>query len=158
MQMREGLAALQAMGAVVALSGFHALLAAAYGKIGGIDEGLATLGEALRLVDKNDESFMEAELRRLKGELTLQAGVPSLESGAQKTAEECFQQALDIARDQQAKCFELRASMSLSRLWRQQGKGDEAHKLLAEIYGWFTEGFDTADLKDAKALLDELGA
>jgi predicted ATPase len=96
-------------------------------------------------------------VHRLQGELTLQVRDQGPESGAQSQAEKCFQKALDIARHQEAKSFELRAAMSLSRLWQQQGKRDEARELLAEIYGWFTEGFDTADLKDAKALLEELG-
>ena len=92
-----------------------------------------------------------AELCRLHGELLLQQAVPE---AAQ--AEACFQQALAIARQQQAKSWELRAAMSLSRLWQQQGKRDEARELFAPTYGWFTEGFDTADLQEAKALLDEL--
>jgi predicted ATPase len=118
------------------------------------------LAEALAMVDKTDERFYEAELYRLKGELTLaQSRVQSLESRVQSLeseAEECFQKAIDIARKQSAKSLELRAVVSLSRLWQKQGKRAEAHKILAEIYGWFTEGFDTADLKEAKALLAEL--
>jgi predicted ATPase len=108
------------------------------------------------------------ETYRLKGELLLQSGVLRPESAGgtpQATlgrpqaaeAEACFQQALAIARRQQAKSWELRAAMSLSRLWQQQGKGQEAHALLAPIYHWFTEGFDTADLQEARALLEELG-
>jgi predicted ATPase len=87
-----------------------------------------------------------------RGELLLQQSEDN-----QADAETCFHHALDIARSQQAKSFELRAAMSLTHLWQQQGKRQEAYDLLAPIYGWFTEGFDTADLKDAKALLDELG-
>jgi predicted ATPase len=90
-------------------------------------------------------------LHRLKGALQLQLTSPDVSQ-----AERCFQQALDVARGQQAKALELRAALSLSRLWSQQGKLDEAHKLLAPIYGWFTEGFNTADLQEAKALLEEL--
>ncbi len=97
------------------------------------------------------ERWYEAELYRLKGELLLQQS-----SDNQAEAEACFQQALDVARHQQAKSFELRAATSLARLWQQQGKRQEAHDLLAPVYSWFTEGFDTADLQDAKALLDEL--
>ncbi len=94
---------------------------------------------------------------RLKGELTLkQSRVQSLESRALKEAEECFRQAIEIAQRQQAKSLELRAVMSLARLWQKQGKQKAAHKLLARIYNWFTEGFETADLKEAKALLAEL--
>ena len=93
----------------------------------------------------------EAELHRLHGELLLRQAVPDAPA-----AEACFQQALDIARRQQAKSWELRATVSLSRLWQQQGKRAAARELLAPVYGWFTEGFDTADLQDAKALLDAL--
>jgi predicted ATPase len=103
-------------------------------------------------VDKIGERLYEAELYRVKGELVLQSGVRTSDS----EAEECFLRAIEIARPQQAKSLELRAVMSLARLWQQQGKRKEAHALLAEIYGWFTEGFDTADLQEAKALLEEL--
>ena len=105
----------------------------------------------------NGERMWEAELDRLKGELMLtQSRVQRQESRVQKEAEECFQQAIEIARQQQAKSLELRAAMSLSRLWQQQGKKTEARQMLADIYNWFTEGFDTKDLQEAKALLDEL--
>jgi predicted ATPase len=93
-----------------------------------------------------------AEAHRLQGELVLHQAMPEV-----SRAETCFQQALTVARRQQAKSWELRAAMSLSRLWQQQGKQTEAQALLAPIYGWFSEGFDTADLQEAKALLDELG-
>ena len=102
-------------------------------------------------MEKTGERCYEAELHRLQGELLLQQVIADVDQ-----AETCFQQALDIARRQQAKSWELRAAMSLSRLWQQQGKQDEARELLAPIYGWFTEGFDTADLQEARALLDEL--
>lgn len=130
---------------------FLALLAEAYGKAGQPEEGLTVLAEALAIVDNTGERNWEAELHRRKGDLLL------IQQG-QKVgeAEECFRQALDIARRQQAKSLELRAAMSLSRLWQQQGKRDEARQMLAEIYGWFTEGFDTADLQEAKVLLEEL--
>jgi predicted ATPase len=101
--------------------------------------------------------FYKAELYRVKGELTLaRSRVQSLGSSVQKEVEECFRKAIEIARKQEAKSLELRAVMSLARLWQQQGKKEEARQMLAEIYNWFTEGFDTADLKDAKALLEEL--
>ena len=120
------------------------------------EEGLTALAEALDLVDRTGERMYEAELYRLKGELTLaQSRVQGLASSVSNEAEECFWKAIDIARRQQAKSLELRAVMSLSRLW-QQGKKDEARKLLADIYGWFTEGFDTKDLQEAKALLESL--
>ena len=112
--------------------------------------------------------WWEAELHRLRGELLLQSGVQSPEASVHTQhaalrmphaaeAEACFQQALDIARRQQAKSLELRAAISLSRLWQQQGKRAEAYEMLTPIYGWFTEGFDTADLQEAKTLLEELG-
>jgi len=102
-------------------------------------------------VDSTGERFYEAELHRLQGELLL------VHAHDQPAAAVCFHQALAVARHQQAKSLELRAAMSLARLWQQQGKRAEARELLAPIYGWFTEGFDTADLQDAKALLEELG-
>jgi predicted ATPase len=111
---------------------------------------LALLAEAIAQAHHTGERRHEAELYRLRGELLHQ----TYPDAAQ--AEACFQQALATAYRQQARSWELRAAMSLSRLWQQQGKGDEAHELLAPIYGWFTEGFDTADLQEAKALLDEL--
>jgi len=107
-------------------------------------------------VDKTGERYYEAELYRLKGQLTLQSKVPGPKSKVEKEAEECFLKAIEIARQQQAKSLELRAVMSLSRLWQQQGKKKQARQMLAEIYGWFTEGFDTKDLQEAKALLEEL--
>ena len=113
--------------------------------------GCTALAEALAVLDTTELRYYAAELYRLKGALLLQQAVPD---AAQ--AEACFQQALDIARQQQAKSWELRAATSLARLWQQQGKRDEAHALLAPVYGWFTEGFDTADLQDAKVLLAEL--
>ena len=149
--MRQGLVAYQATGAAVFRPYYLAFLAEAYGKVGQAGEGLTLLGEALAAVHKTGERFYEAELYRLKGELLL---VRSAETHGE--AEACFQQALLVARHQQAKSLELRAAMSLSRLWQQQGKRDEARQLLAPIYGWFTEGFDTPDLKEAKALLAAL--
>jgi len=131
------------------------LLAEAYGKVGQVEDGLAALAEALTMVDKTVERVYEAELYRLKGELTLQFSIQSLESRVEEAAA-CFLKAIEIARKQQAKSLELRAVMSLSRLWQRQGRRQEAHALLAEIYNWFTEGFDTKDLQEAKALLDEL--
>jgi len=120
-----------------------------YGQRGQPAEGLTTIAEALVLVHKTGECRDEAELYRVKGALLLQQS-----SDHQTEAETCFQQAISIARSQQAKSWELRAATSLARLWQQQGKRDEARQVLAAVYDWFTEGFDTADLKDAKALLD----
>jgi len=150
-QMRQGLAAYRATGAELHRPYFLSLLAEACGKVGQPEEGLAVLAEALATVDNTEERNWEAELHRLKGELLLMQQGQNVGE-----AEECFRKAFDTARRQQAKSLELRAAMSLSRLWQQQGKQEEAHQLLSEIYGWFTEGFDTADLKEAKALLEEL--
>jgi predicted ATPase len=147
----QGLAALRTTGVVLTLSELLAMLAETYGKGGRADEGLGVLAEALTVVDKSGERFWEAELYRLKGELLL---VLSPDNKAE--AETCFRQALATTRHQQAKSLELRVAMSLSRLWQHQGKRDEARQLLEEVYGWFTEGFDTADLQEAKALLEEL--
>jgi class 3 adenylate cyclase/predicted ATPase len=159
-QMRQGLAAFQTSGGGVSQPSFLALLAEAYGQGGQVEEGLRVLAEALILVEKTGDRFWKAELYRFKGELLLQqARTRRRAKGTQhpwEEAEGCLHQALDIAHRQQAKSLELRAAMSLSRLWQQQNKRTEAHQLLAEIYGWFTEGFDTADLQDAKALLEEL--
>jgi predicted ATPase len=150
-QVRQGLAAFRATGAELARPYYLALLAEAYAQVGQPEDGLSLLAEALATVHTTGERWWEAELHRLKGELLL---VLSAEKSAE--AETCFHQALDIARRQEAKALELRAAMSLSRLWQQQGKRAEAHALLAPVYGWFTEGFDTADLQEAKALLEEL--
>jgi predicted ATPase len=120
---------------------------------------LAALEEALTLVEQTGEQYYAAELHRQQGELLLlRAAQRHLAQGSreQHEAEACFQQALDVARHQQAKSLELRAAMSLARLWQHQGKRVEAHALLASIYGWFTEGFDTADLQEARALLESL--
>jgi predicted ATPase/class 3 adenylate cyclase len=162
-QIRQGLAASRATGAENWRSHFLALLAEALGRIGQIEEGTRTIDEALAIANKNGERMDEAELYRLKGQLTLQkfqveTGLGSSVQSLESEAEECFLQAIEIARRQQAKSLELRATMSLSQLWQQQGKQKDAHRMLAEIYGWFTEGFDTKDLQEAKALLMELKA
>ena len=150
-QMRRGLNAYRDTGAELVRPYFLAWLAEACWKVGQLKEGLHVLGEALALVEQHQECWWEAELYRLKGALLLKQSVPDA-----KQAEACLQQALDIARSQQVKSLELRAVMSLSRLWQQQDKCEQAAQLLAPIYGWFTEGFDTADLQEAKALLDAL--
>jgi predicted ATPase len=149
---REGLAAQRATGQELTRPGFLGFLAEAHGKIGQDEEGLTVLAEALALVAKTGERFYEAELYRIKGDLLLKQAAPN-----EDEAESCFHQAIDIAQHQSAKSWELRAATSLARLWQKQGKREEARKLLADIYGWFTEGFDTGDLKEAKALLEELG-
>ncbi len=159
-QMRQGIAAYRTTGSELGRPYSLALLAEVYGKVGQTEKGLRVLAGALSEVQQNGIRYHEAELYRLKGELTLQqSGVGSPESGVttpQAEAEACFHKAVEIARGQSAKSLELRAMMSLIRLWQRQGKRREAHSLLSEIYGWFTEGFDTKDLQEAKALLEEL--
>ena len=151
-QIQQGMMDYRATGAEVGRPYFLALLAEAYGTQREPAAGLTVLDDALTLVDKNDERWCEAELHRLKGELLLLAQSPD----NQTDAEHCFHHALEIARSQQAKSFELRTATSLARLWHQQGKHQEAYDLLGPVYHWFTEGFDTSDLHDAKALLEEL--
>ncbi len=154
-QLREGWAAWQAPGTSgVWVTTYHAALAEAYGKSDRFDEGLTVLTEGLTLVEAYGERVWEAELHRLKGEFMLIADCGS--RIADWTPEKCFQKALDVACQQHAKSLELRAATSLARLWQSQGKRPEAHALLAPVYAWFTEGFDTADLQEAKALLNEL--
>jgi adenylate cyclase len=150
-EMLKGLAAMHAIG-FDGNRAFHlAQLAKAYSEVGRLDEALSTLEEALAEADQNEERKNLAERLRLKGELLLrQSGTHAAE------ARTCFERAIEIARSQGAKWFELRATTSLARLLVRQGHRDEARAMLADIYNWFTEGFDTADLKDAKALLDEL--
>jgi predicted ATPase len=150
-QLRQGLTGYQATGAVQKRPYFLAMLAEAYKKAEQIEEGLIVLAEALAFAEKTEECWYEAELHRLRGELLLQQSADNATE-----AESCFQQAISIAQNQSAKSWELRAATSLARLWQSQGKRAEARALLAPVYGWFTEGFDTADLQEAKALLDEL--
>ena len=164
--LRQGLAAWRAIGSKVGRTSYLTFLAEAYGHVGQTAEGLHVLAEALACAHTTGERCYEAELYRLKGELLLQSGDQGLESGVSTAdaglqtrdaeAEACFHEALDIARRQEAKSLELRAAMSLSRLWQQHGRRAAVRELLAPIYGWFTEGFDTADLQDAKVLLAEL--
>jgi len=159
-QVRRGMAAWQDTGAETARPYYLALLAEAYGKAGQAEKGLAALADAPAMVDKTGERRWEAELYRLKGELLLaQEGSRLQAVGFRENtteAEECFHKAIDVARKQQAKSLELRAVLSLARLWQQQGKHHAARDMLSTIYNWFTEGFDTKDLQEAKALLEEL--
>ena len=148
-RIREGIAAMQALDAGCYLSVYLCTLAEAQARADHAEEALTTLGEAFAFVADTDERHWEAELYRLKGELRLAQGDAS-------AAEESLHRAIEVARRQQAKSWELRATVSLCRLWQQQGRIDEARHMLAEIYGWFTEGFDTPDLKEAKTLLEEL--
>jgi predicted ATPase len=150
-QMHQGLTAILAIGQTLARPVCLVLLAEAAGHVGRVAQGLRLLAEALEAIDESGRGELLAEAYRLQGELLLRQAVPDTAQ-----AEACFQQALAMARRQEAKSLELRAAMSLARLWQQQGKRIEARELLAPIYGWFTEGFDTADLQEAKALLEEL--
>jgi predicted ATPase len=150
--LRSAMATIRAIGAAAELPWYLALLAGAHATVGQTAEGLDAIAEALALVASTNERFYEAEIYRVKGDLLLKHGGPDGAAGA----ESCFRQALDIARVQSAKSWELRTATSLARLWGEQGERQKAQDLLASVYGWFTEGFDTADLKDAKALLGEL--
>jgi predicted ATPase len=152
-QVRQGVVSFRATGAALHVSRWCTMLVDVCDHLGHPEDGLQALAEAHTLVEQQEERWWEAEICRLQGVLLLrQPGTP------QDEAETWLQRALAVARRQEAKSLELRAAMSLSRLWQQQGKRAEAYALLAPIYGWFTEGFDTADLQEAKALLDELGA
>jgi predicted ATPase len=131
-----------------------AVTLAAHAAIGQFDDAWRCIREAMTSVETTKECWWEAEVHRTAGEIALML---SPETDMTK-AEKYFERALDVARQQQAKSWELRAAMSMARLWRDQGKRNEARELLAPVYGWFTEGFDTRDLKEAKALLDELVA
>ena len=159
-QIQQGIATYQATGAVVVSPYQLGLLAEAYKEIGRFEEGLDSITKALAAIAATGERMWEAELYRLKGELTLEAnetndlGAPSHTS----KAEQSFHTALEIARQQEAKSLELRAAMSLARLWQNQGKVKEAHQLISETYQWFSEGFGTKDLQEAQVLLAELTA
>ena len=150
-KIQEGLATTRAIGTELALPDFLSRLAEAFVETGRFDDGLSALAEAEAAADKNDDRQNEAERHRIKGELLLRRKDSSCAE-----AEGCFQRAIEIARKQSGKSQELRATISLARLLAKQDRRDEARAMLAEIYNWFTEGFDTADLKEAKALLDEL--
>ena len=148
--LRQGLAYREAVGAIVGRSYDLIFLAEVYERTGQVEEGLHVLAEMRVAVGHSGFRCLEAEIYRLTGALLLQQAIPNAPQ-----AEAHFEQALEVARRQQAKSYELRAATSLARLWQQQGKHAEARELLAPIYGWFTEGFDTADLQEAKALLEE---
>jgi class 3 adenylate cyclase/predicted ATPase len=150
-QVRQGIGAYRATGAARLVPYFCTLLAEVSAHLGHIEDGLQALVEGHLLVEQHDERYWEAEICRLRGVLLLRQSETT-----QAEAEAWLQRALDVARHQEAKSLELRAAMSLSRLWQQQGKQAEARALLAPVYGWFTEGFDTADLQEAKALLEAL--
>jgi predicted ATPase len=150
-QMHQGLMTLQATGGGLRLPYYLALLAEAYGRMGKVEKGLGLLAEAFATMQQTEERRWEAILHGLQGDLLLASATTD-----HTAAEASLRQALEVARRQQAKSFELRAATSLARLWHSQGKDKEAYDLLAPVYNWFTEGFETADLQDAKALLTAL--
>jgi predicted ATPase len=147
----RGLSAWQSTGSTCFLPWILSHLAKSYGELGQIEEAWRYVGEAMTAIESSKETFFEPEAHRIAGEIAVKG------PGALK-AEAYFNHALAVARQQQAKSWELRAAMSMARLWRDQGKRQQAHDLLAPVYSWFTEGFDTLDLKEAKVLLDELAA
>ena len=151
--MQENMAIQRRLGGMISYTEFLTLLAQIFGKTGRIEEGLAAMAEAMQLTAQMSEGVIEAETHRVKGELLLKTGA----EGAAREAEACFQRAMEIARRQHGKSWELRAATSLARLWQAQGRREEARALLTGTYGWFTEGFDTADLIEARALLESLG-
>jgi predicted ATPase len=152
-QLRQGLAVCQAVSVTIDHPYYLSLLADVCGRIGQFEEGLTALSDAFALARRSQAFFHEAELYRLQGELLLQQDPRN----HQAAAETSFQNALDTARRQQAKSLELRAAVSLARLWQKQGQGDRACVMLAELCHWFSEGFDTQDWQDAAALLVALG-
>jgi predicted ATPase len=149
----SGLASLRSAGATLYEPRYLSFLAMAYAELGQPDDARRFIDEAIDKVEGSKEKWNEAEVHRIAGEIALKWSAPDAER-----AEACFDRALAVARRQQAKSWELRAAMSMARLWRDQGKPQQARELLAPVYGWFTEGFDTRDLKEAKAMLDELHA
>ena len=149
----SGLTALRSTGSTLWIPSCLAHLAPAYAELGQFDDASRCISEAMTLVETTKETWFEAEVHRIAGEIALKSPKPDAAK-----AETYFERALTVARQQQAKSWELRAAMSLARLWRDQGKVQQARELLAPVYGWFTEGFDTRDLKEAKALLEEIAA
>ena len=147
----SGITAWRSTGATLCLPLYLSYLATAYAELGQFDDAWRCIGEAMTAMETTKERWCEAEIYRIAGEIALMSPEPDAAK-----AEAYFERALAVAREQQAKSWELRAAMSMARLWRDQGKRQQAHDLLAPVYGWFTEGFDTLDLKEAKALLDEL--
>jgi tetratricopeptide (TPR) repeat protein len=156
-ELEDNIAAARATGYELGLTQSLAALGNGYAKVGRVRDGLSAVAEGLAVSEKNSERWFDAELYRIRGELFLKQDTHA-EPKAKDEAESCFRQALDIARAQEARWWELRTTVSLARLLAKQCRSDEARSMLAEIYNWFTEGFETADLKDAKALLDELSS
>ena len=151
--MREAIAAAHGAGAEIGRTDRLSHLAEMCMKAGHLDDAFSIVGEALAAVDRQEERYYEPDIHRVRGEVLLRQDSSNIPQ-----AEECFRGAIEIAHKQSGKSLELRAATSLARLLRDTDRGDEARTTLAEIYNWFTEGFDTADLKDAKALLEELTA
>jgi predicted ATPase len=149
----SGLAAYRSTGSTNWVPLHLSYLAKAHSELDQLDEAWRCIGEAVRTVETTQERWCEAEVHRVAGEIALKSPKPDAAK-----AQAYFERALAVARKQQAKSWELRAAMSMARLWRDQGKRTDARDLLAPVYGWFSEGFDTLDLKEAKALLDELAA
>jgi predicted ATPase len=149
----SGMTSLRSTGAALYVPWHLWHLAMAYAELGQLDDARRCIDDAMDKVERSNEKWCEAEVNRIAGEIALKSLAPDPEK-----AEAYFDRALAVARQQQAKSWELRVAMSMARLWCSQGKPQQARDLLAPVYGWFTEGFDTCDLKEAKALLDELHA
>jgi predicted ATPase len=149
----SGVTAWRSTGSTAMMPSYLSYLARAHAELGQFDDAMRCIGEAITTVETTKERWFEAEANRIAGEIALLLPEPDVAK-----AEACFERALAVARKQQAKSWELRAAMSMARIWRDQGRRDEARDLLAPLFGWFTEGFDTRDLKEAKVLLDELHA
>jgi predicted ATPase len=147
------LVAFQSTGSTLLTPVGLSMLANCYADLGQPDDALRLVNEAKEVIERTGETWFEAHVHRIAGEIALKSPQPDATK-----AEACFARALAVARQQQAKSWELRAAMSMSRLWRDQGKPQQARELLAPIYGWFTEGFHTRDLKEAKALLEEIAS
>src|SRR5262249_41834037 len=149
----SGITAYRCTGATMGMPSTLSILATAYAELGQLEDAWRCIDEAMTIKRASGETWSEAEINRIAGEIALRSPEPD-----EAKAEGYLERALSVARQQQAKSLELRAAMSLARLWRDQGKVLQARELLAPVYGWFTEGFDTRDLKEAKALLEELAA
>jgi predicted ATPase len=147
----SGIAAFRLTGSTALMPVWLSYLTRAYAELGEFDDAWRCVDEAVTAIEITKEKWWEADVHRIAGEIALKSSEPDVVK-----AEAYFERALSVARQQQAKSWELRAAMSLARLWRDQGKVQQARELLAPVYGWFTEGFDTRDLKEAKALLEEL--
>ena len=149
----SGIAAFRSTGSTTWMPWQLLFLASAHAQLGQFDDARHCIGEAMTMLETSGERWCEAEVNRIAGEIALMSGEPEA-----ARAEAYFERALAVSRKQQARSWELRAAMSMARLWRDQGKRKQALELLAPIYGWFTEGFETRDLKDAKTLLDALSS